>query len=72
MTQYTHEQVLDGARGVWALDEWVAVWQGGRTLNVYEDRAGGWTSVRTKQFMEQPDRERVAETAAAVLQEVRA
>jgi len=72
MTGYTHEQVLDGAEGVWATAEWVAVWQGGRTLNVYEDCAGGWQSVTTKQFMEQPSRERVQETAQAALQEVRA
>lgn len=66
---YTHEQVLDGARGVWASGEAVAVWHGGRTLNVYLEapEGSGWVSGSTHQFMEQPERDEVAAQAQEVL-----
>lgn len=67
MTQYTHEHVLDGAEGVWAEGEMIAVWHGGRTLNLYADQAGGWASASTHQFMDQPTRDEVAETAREAL-----
>ncbi|AGM11824.1 hypothetical protein M201_gp55 [Haloarcula californiae tailed virus 2] len=71
MTTYSHRQVLDGAEGVWAAGDTVAVWAGGRTLNLYvaaED--GGWRSGSTHQYMEQPTRDEVAEDARRELPEV--
>lgn len=65
---YTHEDVLDGAEGVWAEGEMVAVWHGGRTLNLYADAAGGWKNAGTAQWMEQPTRDEVAETARQELE----
>ena len=64
---YSHEQVLDGAVGVWATEDAVAVWHGGQTLNVYLAVDGGWQAGETKQWMEQPEREAVAERAQEVL-----
>ncbi len=65
---YSHEQVLHGAEGVWASGGLVAVWMGGRTLNLYRDEGDGeWASATTKQFMDQPERSEVAEAACREL-----
>jgi len=68
-TTYSHEQVLDGAEGVWAAGDTVAVWMGGRTLNLYVQADDGWRSGSTHQWMEQPTREQARETAQQELPE---
>ena len=60
---YSHEQVLDGAVGVWAEGDTIAVWQGGRTLNTYVAADEGWQNGSAHEWMEQPEREQVAEQA---------
>lgn len=65
---YRAPQVLHGAEGVWAHAGLVVVWQGGRTLNTYRrTEVGEYESVQTKQYMQQPERERVQEDAEWIL-----